>query len=298
MAGALQYLGDATLKYRDFDVRGGPKGCTTHFKVTCPEVAPLVAYYNYLLEFGASVSFAGCDGGEHRELVVELPGMSSVTAGVLSELFFDQWDLPSNESNDTIFANPLIVGGDYPVLNYNDKTVLSKLALGGGMPIDALNRCNAEIDSGMSTLDAPTGLNGGTSDGHFKAASSLAARQLAKEIMKGQTEYRRPTHVLRHTTYCSPGATYNASVAGENLIYGTSQLLSEVGSGWTYNCPNRLRSKIAAIPQQYAPADESNYYFWGWLKTITRESVLANFMVEVPSEYELGLWSVLRYGLR
>src|ERR1019366_6095788 len=190
MAGALQYLGDPSqpLNYKDFEVRGGPKGSTTHYKVNCTSVANLVAYYNYLLTFGASVSFAGCDGGEHRELVVELPGMSSVTVGMLSELFFDQWELLTNEANETSFANPLIVGGDYPVLNYNDKTVLSKLALNGGQLVDTVNRCNADL-APAGNLPPPPG-------GKFVAPTAPAAAQLTLEIMKGQTEYMKPTYVL------------------------------------------------------------------------------------------------------
>jgi hypothetical protein len=60
----------------------------------------------------------------------------------------------------------------------------------------------------------------------------------------------------------------------------------------------RIRSKIGSIPTQVAPGDESLYYYWGWLKKITREPVLSNFMVEVSTEYELALWSLLRYWLR
>ncbi|MEN6533321.1 MAG: hypothetical protein ABFD89_06635 [Bryobacteraceae bacterium] len=298
MAGTLQYLGDATLKFKDFDVRSGPKGSTTHFRVHSPSLAALTNYHNYILTYGASVTFRGCDGGEDRSLDVELPGMSSVTAGVLSELFFDQWELLTNEATDTIFANPLIVGGVSPVLDYNGKTVLSKLALNGGSLVNAVNRCNADLVSAGGNLTAPTVGNGGTADGKFQAPSSAAAKQLTLEILKGQTEYMKPTYVLRHTSYCSAGATYNANVAGSMLIYSTAQLLSEVSRGWTYNLPQRLNSKVAAIPYQSAPGEEASYYTWGWLKKITREPVLANFMVEVSSEYELALWSNLRYWLR
>jgi hypothetical protein len=296
----LQYLGDASLKFRDFEVLNGPKGSTTHFRVTSPSIAALANYHNYIVQFGASVNFRGCDGGAERELSIELPGLTSETDGVLEELFPDQWELLTNEASDTIFANPLIVGGVSPVLDYNAKTVLSKLALNGGTLVETVNRCNADLTSAAppGNLTPPTVGNGGTVDGKFQAPTSAAAKQLTLEILKGQTEYMKPTYVLRHTSYCSAGATYNASVAGEMLIYSTSQLLTEVGRGWTYNLPQRLYSKIAAIPYQSAPGDEASYYTWGWLKKITREPVLANFMVEVSSEYELALWSNLRYLLR
>jgi hypothetical protein len=294
MAGTLQFVGydpETPLTFNSFDVRSGPKGSVTHFRVTSPSLEALVTYYNYLLTFGASVTFRGADGGADRELEVELPGLSSTTAGILSELFFDQWELLTNEANDTIFANPLIVGGASPVLNYNDKTVLSKLALSGGTLVDAVNMCNSDLDTAGGNLTAPPG-------GAFVAPSSSAAKQLTLEILKGQTEYMKPTYVLRHTSYCSPASVYNTRIDGEMNIYGTSDLLSEVGYGWTYNCPMRIRSKIGSIPTQVAPGDESLYYYWGWLKKITREPVLSNFMVEVSTEYELALWSLLRYWLR
>jgi hypothetical protein len=103
---------------------------------------------------------------------------------------------------------------------------------------------------------------------------------------------------LRHTSYCSAGALYNTSTANTEKIYSPAQLLTEVGSGWTYNLPPRLYSKIAGIPEQYAPATEASYYTWGWKKTISREPVLSNFMVECETEYVLNLWSNLRYALR
>jgi hypothetical protein len=291
MAGTLQFLGDPSLKFKDFDVRSGPKGMTTHFRVTAPDLANLVNYHNYVVQFGASVTFKGVDGGSEREISVEVPGLTSITSGVLSELFFDQWELLTNEANDTIFANPLIVGGGSPVLDYNGKTVLSKLALNGGTLVDAVNRCNADITANGGNLTAPGG-------GTFTAPTSGSAKQLTLEILKGQTEYMRPTYVLRHTSYCSAGATYNGSVDGEMKIYDTPHLLSEVGYGWTYNLPHRLYSKIAAIPSQSAPGEEASYYTWGWLKKITREPVLANFVVEVSTEYECALWSLLRYATR
>src|SRR5208283_2245544 len=104
MGNGLQYLGDDTLKFTDFDVRSGPKGDITHFRVTSPSLSALVSYNNYILTFGASVTFRGCDGGHDKSLEVELPGLSSTTLGVLSEWFFDQWELLTNEANDTIFA--------------------------------------------------------------------------------------------------------------------------------------------------------------------------------------------------
>ena len=296
----LNHTGDVSLSFRDFEVRSGPKGMTTHFRVVCPIVANLVAYHNYIITYGASVTFKGVDGGTDRELEVEVPGLTSTTAGILSELFFDSWEMVTNESSDTIFANPLIIGGAYPVLNYNDKVVLSRLARDGGTMMQVVASCNSDIGNG---LVAPTAGNGGTVAGLFQAPgisgySNPASTQIQLEVLKGQTSYQNPTYVLRHTSYCSAGATYNANIIGTQKIYTPAQLLSEVGYGWTYNLPPRLYTKISSVPFQYAPAPEATYYQWGWLKKITREPVLANFMVEINCEYELGLWSNLRYAPR
>jgi hypothetical protein len=344
--GNLQFVGNSALLIKDFEVRGGTKGDTTHFRVTSPILAggssifsSLQNYYNYLRANGADVSFRGVDGGMDRELVVEIPGLTSTSQGILSEDYFDQWELLTNEGSDTIFANPLIIGSvaadgrTAPILNYNDKVVLSRLARDGGNIIDAVSSCNSDLVYGA--LIAPTLANGGkNNNGSVQGAAEIPAspgppatpdvpagpippiifqspssnpanptqatpvQQLALETLKGQTENYTPSRVLRHTSYCSPNATYNSNIAGEDLIYTTSQLLSEVGSGWTYNLPPRLYSKISSFLVQYAAPEEANYYTWGWLKKITREPVLANFMVEVNVEYELALWSNLRYGLK
>ena len=297
MPTSLQYIGFNGLNFRDFQVRTGPKGTTTHFTVTSPILASLINYQNYIQQFGATISANGLDGGDVRSLEVEVPGLTSTTVGIITELFFDQWELLTNESSDTIFANPLLVSGTAPVLNYNAKTILSRYARNGGTLAEAMGQANQDILSNGVT--APTPANGGTAGGKFTFTTFTAAqKQIALEVAKTQTEYERPTYVLRHTSYCSAGANYNAAAAHVMQIYTPGQLLTECGSGWTYNLPNRLYSKIAGINAQSAPGDEASYYTWGWLKKITREPVLANFMVEVSTEYELGLWSNLRYATR
>lgn len=292
----LQFVGPASaLVFGPTRVDYSPKGNTTHFTVTCPTLPPLITYYNYVIQFGATGTFHGLDYGETRMLEVSVPGLTSVADGIIDELFFDQWDLLTNENSDTIFANPLLVGGSSPVVNYNAKCILSYCAQYGVKPAGAVFDLNAMIGA---VVTAPTPSNGGSADSKFTTSTLNATHyQLYREILKGQVEYEKPTYVLRHTSYCSAGATYNTSTANTQKIYTTAQLLTEVGSGWTYNLPPRLYSKISGLPTELAPGEEAPYYTWGWLKKITREPVLANFMVEVSTEYELGLWSNLRYAL-
>jgi hypothetical protein len=293
MAGNLQFLGDLTLKRESFKVKYGPKGLVTVFRLSSPSIAALVNYFNYIIPFGASGEISGVDGGEDRYIDVQVPGPTTDIAGVLNELLFDEWEMLGNEGTNSIFANPLIVSGGSPVLNYNDRIVLSRLARDGGTVSAAVTSCNSDIDNG--NLTAPIPANGGTSGNRFQKPSTGAPTQLALEILKGQTEYSATNRVLRHTSYCSPTQLYNSGTAREGTVYSVAHLLSEIGSGWNYNCPPRLISKIASIASQSAATDEAPYYFWGWKKSISREVVLPDFVMEISTEYELGLWSNIRY---
>lgn len=277
----------------------GPKGTTSHFTVSCLTIAPLINYYNYIIQFGGSGTFLGCDvgadgttGAETKSLEVSVPGLVNGLTSLLAELYFDAWELLTNENTDSIFANPLIVGASGWMTD-NDKVVLSYVATQGGTVSEAVGASNAAVTAG--TLTAPVA---GGSAGKYVAPTDSRSKQIYLEILKGQTEFERPAYVLRHTSYCSAGALYNTSAANTEEIYSPAQLLTEVGSGWTYNLPPRLYSKIAGILFQIAPTTEATYYTWGWKKTIAREVVQANFMVEVETEYALALWSNLRYALR
>ena len=288
MAGQKQGIGYAGLTFGPLKIDYGPKGTTTHFTVSCLTRDPLVNYYNYIIQFGASGSFLGCDVGidgvtsaEVKSLEVSVPGLVNSLGSILTELYFDSWELLSNETTDTIFNNPLIVGST-GWMTTNDKDVLSVLATQGGSLSGAVAYADANIPA-----NAPHAI---PTDGR--------SLQLVLEILKGQVEFERPSKVLRHTSYCSPGATYNSGIAYENCIYTPAQLLTEVGSGWTYNLPPRLYSEISAQPFQYAPTSEAPYYQWGWKKTIGREPCMANFMIERTVEYALGLWSNIRYQPR
>ena len=308
MPGTLQYLGDGTLKFGPIVTEYGPKGMTTRYTVSCPTAQPLVAYYNYVVTFGASGSLQGLDtsndgslSAADKILEVSLPGLVNNYQKYVSELFFDSWEFLANEKTASIFINPLIVGnasGGSGWMTDNDKAVLSWMARNGGTVAQAVSACNAMCNAVPQSLPYPTLGGTGASPSQYQAPSDGRSIQLVLEIMKGQTEYESPTYVLRHTSYCSATSLYNSARNYEELIYQPAQLLTEVGTGWTYNLPPRLYSEISQIPIQYAPALEAGYYEWGWLKRKTREIVQANFMVQIETEYENGLWSTLRYGIR
>lgn len=300
MAGNKQAIGWSGLTFGPIKIDYGPKGTTTHFTVSEANnnAAALINYYNYIIQFGASGTFLGLDKGvdsitsaEVMSLEVSFPGIPA-GYGFLSELLFDSWELLTNENTDSIFNNPLIVGSSGWMTD-NDKVVLSYCATNGYTIAQSVATANAAISAG--TLPAP---ESGGSGGLYIAPTDARSIQIYLEILKGQTEFGRPAKVLRHTSYCSAGNLYNSSIANEECIYTTAQLLTEVGSGWTYNLPPRLYSEIAAQPIQYAPTTEAAFYLWGWKKTVGREPVLSNFLVEREVEYALGLWSTLRYAPR
>ena len=303
MAGNKQSIGDSRLTFGPIKIDYGPTGTTTHFTVTCILLGPLITYYNYIIQFGASGTFLGTDVGldgvtsaEVKSLEVSFPGLPS-GYGALTELFFDTWEFLTNETTDSIFNNPLIVGASGWMTD-NDKVILSYLTTNGGLLAQAVAECNYRCNSTPQSLPYPATGGTGASPSQYQAPSDSRSKQILIEIMKGQSEFSRPSKVLRHTSYCSAGSLYNNSIGYEECIYTPAQLLSECGSGWTYNLPPRLYSEIAAQPFQYAPATEAPYYIWGWKKTVGREPVLTNFMVERTVEYALGLWSSLRYAQR
>jgi hypothetical protein len=307
MAGNKQTIGWRGLTPGPLKIDYGPKGTTSHFTMTVADnnVNALVAYYNYIIQFGASGTFLGCDVGidgqtsaEVMSLEVSVPGLINNLGNVLTELYFDSWELLTNENTDSIFNNPLIVGSPGGWMTDNDKVVLSYLATNGGLLAEAVAECNYRCNSTPQSLPYPVTGGTGATPSQYQKPSDARSKQIFLEIMKGQVEFSRPGKVLRHTSYCSAGALYNTGIGYEECIYTTPQLLTECGSGWTYSLPPRLYSEIAAQPIQHASAVEAAYYTFGWKKTVGREPVLSNFLVEREVEYVLGLWSNLRYGHR
>ncbi len=148
MAGSLQSIGFDGLTFGPIKIDYGPKGTTTHFTASCPTIGPLISYYNYIIQFGASGTFLGCDVGidnvtsaETKSLEVSVPGLVNNLNRFLSELYFDSWELLTNENTDSIFNNPLIVGSSGWMTD-NDKVVLSYVATNGLSIGDAVNLAN------------------------------------------------------------------------------------------------------------------------------------------------------------
>ncbi|MGN6552317.1 MAG: hypothetical protein ACTHLW_01090 [Verrucomicrobiota bacterium] len=133
--------------------------------------------------------------------------------------------------------------------------------------------------------------------GGIMLPTSAKAKQLSREIKKGQDAYASPQYVLRHTTNCSANSTNNISDINVDRLYTTSQLISEASDAtlWIQPIPTRLKNKILTIPTQSAAPTESSYYLWSWRKLPSTETLTANNRIEINTEYVLDLWSTLRY---
>ena len=84
MAGGLQNVAAnaAQLIPGPLRIEYGPKGTTSHFTLTCPEIGPLVQYLNYVQARGGSGEILGCDvgidgqtGAEVKMMTVSVPGL-------------------------------------------------------------------------------------------------------------------------------------------------------------------------------------------------------------------------------
>lgn len=295
-----------------FDPR---RGMSVRQRVTCGILTATAQAQ--LLSLVEQAQLLGASGrmifsGNLPSMEYELPGVPSSLTGIISELFFDDWQMQMDDLTNTVFANT-VLGSN---LLYNDRMVLGRyMKLGSSAAIeDVITSLNVDVNAldaaghASPAIVPPTPSNGGsstmgpTSYYQFQQPSSTNGtfyslmQQVFKMIDKDQTEFLDPLPVLHHTTVCSPGATYNSTRANEMCIYTPAQLLTEVGSGWTFNLPGRLYSEISSFPTRSPLPDETAYYTWGWLKTRQTQGTQTNFMIEVHQEYKLNLWPNIYYA--
>ncbi len=219
------------------------------------------------------------------ELSTETPVQGIEINGVtIPEYVFDQWEIETNESSESVFGDPLVQSS----ISSNDRAVIAR-AIADGTPLsDGAEAC---------TKDG-VGLNWPTPVTTFTTPTAGNSIQLYNEMLKTQDSWGPFTYVLRHTSNTNAQSTYNVSDNNVNCIYTTAQLISEVTNSllWTYPLPNRLNAKINNIPVQSADPNEAAYYLWGWKKSASREQINAQFRVDIVTEYILALWSTIRYA--
>ncbi len=132
-----------------FDPR---RGMSWRQRVTCGKLtataqAQLLVLLNQVQAMGASGKMVFT--GEKPTLEYELPGVPAALSGVVSELFFDDWQMAIDDLTNTIFANLVLLtarGG----LKYNDHAVLEQyLKLGSSTALDDIvEQFNKDVDKG------------------------------------------------------------------------------------------------------------------------------------------------------
>jgi hypothetical protein len=126
--------------------------------------------------------------------------------------------------------------------------------------------------------------------------SRTAASGLFELLKRGATHYAVSQYVLRHTANVSNLFLGMTADDGFEHIYTTSQLLTNVASGWTFNCPPRLRTKIQSVTDAIIDLNGSHSgYLWGWLKKGSTEVTAANNRIDISSEFWFSEWSTFLY---
>jgi hypothetical protein len=144
---------------------------------------------------------------------------------------------------------------------------------------------------GLIAADAEAVLKNETIDDAYYITNDTSGA-LLNLLVNGQTHYVLGQYVLRHTANVSNEFEGLTSADGELYIYTTSQLLSEIGSGWAFNCPARLRTKIGNIG---VSGTFHSGHMWGWLKKTSTETTSANNRSDISFEYWFGEWNTYLY---
>lgn len=117
------------------------------------------------------------------------------------------------------------------------------------------------------------------------------AQKLIALESKGGTHYAVASPVLRHTqtvtdSYVPPttGASPLSFATAEH-IYTTAQLLVEC-EGFSYPLPRLYIIAINSIPSPAAFG-----YTWGWRKVPPSLNTVANYKIEITTEYVSDLWN-------
>jgi hypothetical protein len=128
------------------------------------------------------------------------------------------------------------------------------------------------------------------------ALLSDRAKRVFKAMKLGRTQYQTGLLVLRHTTNVSNRFNLNISDINENTIYYHSDFLAEVldPALWLFPLPGRLEYKATSFFNRNEPAAE-DHYLYGWLKSVSPETSVANQRVEISTTYKLDFWPLDNY---
>jgi len=214
--------------------------------------------------------------GIAAQLVLENDKASLQSTDSTQQTTLDTWEIAGSEESPDGLSHPTL-------LNFcsDDVIAATRSAIEG---ITAASPIQDQIESFFDTF--PLSTIGG-------ANKATLIRFIGLQI-RGSTEYRKASYVVRHTTNCPSRNLPNIADVGINMIYNVSQFLSEVQSSglWLFPMPANLVYQIANIP---VPTFKDNYQ-WGWLKSPPTKSTAANNRINIVTEYQLDQWSTDYYA--
>jgi hypothetical protein len=117
-------------------------------------------------------------------------------------------------------------------------------------------------------------------------------RRVHRLLIEGSTQYETGALVLQHVTNVSNRFSSNIAEVNENCVYDHADFLSEVtdSSLWLFPLPGRLQYKATSFWGRNAPPPRDDG-IWGWLKSVSSETAVANNRVEILTRYKLAHWS-------
>lgn len=166
------------------------------------------------------------------------------------------------------------------------------------VPLGHRELISEAVGKGISIAAAAASLEESTGDIYVDDISgNQYSVRLYKRMLANNDTFIASRYVLRHVTNVSNRYDINVADQWVGYIFSTAELLSETQDtdSWIYPLPGRLAFKLNSIP---APSVIDPYEFWGWHKSASSESTVANNRVNIVTEYVLGAWKTDEYLLR
>jgi hypothetical protein len=228
--------------------------------------AQIIALFNWAAGQGLEVEMTS-RFGRHELTINDTRGETRI----------DRWEFGVSEEQPSLLQNPWLdasVNGG--AVSAEHKFLIAAALKNGGSLEDNVE--DADVVAQYGTVTPP--------------AANSRARRIFEMMKNNQTQYQTGRLVLRHTTNVSNRFQINISDLNENTIYYHADFLAEVtdSSLWLFPLPGRLEFKATSFFNRHEPAAK-DYYLWGWLKSVSPETAVANQRVEISTTYKLDFWS-------
>lgn len=192
-------------------------------------------------------------------------------------------------ANDATLNNPI---DTWEILGNDERKDLFQNPLWGNAISDAQM---SAILQHLENNDTPAIAFG---DPALAALANGVVQRAYARYQAGNQEFENDAYgggyVLKHTTNVPARWTVNVADFNIGAVYSTAKLISEITNSllWIYPCPLRLVYKINNIPVPTL----REYFQWGWKKSRSDESTVANNRVNITQHYVLEQWSTDDYA--